>query len=1173
MQLNKYSVPVSMARDVLGSELQAAPDQDGTKLHILDLYCDKLKQPHSQTLAEFEKIHTVGKGAYGTAVLYRKKDDDSLVILKEINMHELNHIERQRAMNEVKVLSMLDHPNIISYYDSFEEEGLLMIEMEYADGGTLAQYLAQQDGELEERDILNLFHQMVAAISYLHEHNVLHRDLKTANIFLTKDSEVKLGDFGVAKVMSTGSEAHTILGTPYYISPEICEGKCYNEKSDIWSLGCILYEMACRRRTFEGTNLPAVVNKIMKGQFAPITDRYSPELKALVTDMLQKEPQYRPAAHELLYVRIPEALVKYKETPDEEAGAGISDPQPHPNHKRNRRSALYHLHVPDLELCPIEGFPTKIRITQVAVSDGHTVAVGMERAVYTWGRNRKGQLGHGDLQSRSRPQLVDALKGKAIVRACCGDVFSVFLSDNGIVMTCGDGSQGCLGHGDLCSTSRPCLIEALLSVNVQDIACGLQHVVCVDGDGEVFSWGNGRHGKLGLGNEDDHCVPVKVAFEEQVFIRDVRSGSDGTMFLTDTGSVLACGNNQYNKLGLNERRGLLMQMTTLFARTDVEGRKVPTIVKALRHHRVRDAVLGPSHSIVLVEPGLLFTFGKNTEGQLGTANTKAYKVPVHVKELQDKTLTTLGCGETFSVVGADDNSILFWGTKHRSAGSTDQLGLTAVNQAATEVAGAPVCPPKAEEPSVRPGNSTARNKDTDSENHKKEQVGTSLGKESKQAGEGNLDAQESSSLIPAAQRVSKPDSLEEHVTYMNSMSVKDPMETRLANCKSESKDVRDLGRSKVFGSQISFQDREAIQQLVPTLLVSLKQVLQESSDTHAPTLRTVICNKENIFVLVEHSLPLSHKRVRKHRNFRRRGGREYTEQQLGHNLHYSHSSNDAGDEYTSSEMSELETGRLMPTWIRNELSDAAPIEVGTVPQGNEPELIAGEDRGRVKEVEAAGVVESTEAVVSTESNAATKELEMSSTSAVRAHGRKLPEATCKSGILRTKVTGSHRAHTRLRSERGHSKSTGPWVSSPPSSVNTSKHFHHPALTESSLSKNKNTDLSRVAKQVLEGKQREEESIQQQEEKQKSLEVLHEQQRSAMERETRLQMEIDGLYKELKEQKQLLKHNSDVMQQLQEQLLKVQSQQFRTSSRAEREQSNHKSHRTAAKAESRVCAVM
>ena len=96
-----------------------------------------------QSLAAFEKIRTVGKGAYGTAVLYRKKDDDSLVILKEINLHDLNASERQLALNEVKLLSIMDHPNIVSYFDSFEEDGILMIEMEYADGGTLSQMLLQ----------------------------------------------------------------------------------------------------------------------------------------------------------------------------------------------------------------------------------------------------------------------------------------------------------------------------------------------------------------------------------------------------------------------------------------------------------------------------------------------------------------------------------------------------------------------------------------------------------------------------------------------------------------------------------------------------------------------------------------------------------------------------------------------------------------------------------------------------------------------------------------------------------------------------------------------------------------------------------------------------------------------------------------------------------------------
>ena len=115
-------------------------------------------------------------------------------------MLDLSATERQMALNEVRVLATLDHPNIVTYYDSFERDGILMIEMEYADGGNLAESLAKKTVRMEEKDIVNIFSQIVSAIRHMHDNNVLHRDLKTANIFLTKENMVKVGDFGISKV-------------------------------------------------------------------------------------------------------------------------------------------------------------------------------------------------------------------------------------------------------------------------------------------------------------------------------------------------------------------------------------------------------------------------------------------------------------------------------------------------------------------------------------------------------------------------------------------------------------------------------------------------------------------------------------------------------------------------------------------------------------------------------------------------------------------------------------------------------------------------------------------------------------------------------------------------------------------------------------------------------------
>ncbi|CAG0889811.1 unnamed protein product [Darwinula stevensoni] len=678
-------VTVGMSKDLFGADIQVSkpyPDKD-SPMTVGELYFhvkklkDQLKQAARVTtmgakvkdLSRYERIRQVGKGAFGTAVLYRRMDDDTQVVIKEINMHDLSASERHLALNEIQVLALLDHPNIIRYLDSFERDGVLMIEMEYADNGTLASWLAQLTRRLEEREILVVFHQIVSAIRHIHQHNILHRDLKTANIFLTKNGIVKVGDFGISKMLTTRQGgANTVLGTPYYISPEMCEEKQYDEKSDIWALGCILYEMACLHKTFEGSNLPALVNKIMKGQFAPIRGNYSPLFKQLVRDLLQREPEFRPTAAEILYTRMPELLISFDQneldrfdsTSDPEFRNALAAVQ------LNVRSVLYYIkaYQNQLHLEPIR-LPPRSRINQVCVATTHIVALTAELLVFTWGEGKRGQLGHEMLENwRAEPTCVESLKGKAITKIGAGDGFSIFASDNGIAMSCGDGTSGCLGHGDWNSSSKPKLIEQLLSVDVNAVACGNKHVVIVGSEGDVYSWGKGEGGRLGLGHEDDCQSPTPVTVPPDVQIQSVRCGGDGTIFLTERGIMFACGNNARNKLGLNPPTPLI----SLRKQNEKEKALVPTPCASVQA-RVVDVAMSSYHTAVLTETGTLVTFGRNSDGQLGRGHSRPTTSPGSVKGMSDKVVTMIACGATFTVVGTLENTLYMWGTRYVSPNS------------------------------------------------------------------------------------------------------------------------------------------------------------------------------------------------------------------------------------------------------------------------------------------------------------------------------------------------------------------------------------------------------------------------------------------------------------------------------------------------------------------------
>ncbi|KAH7935277.1 hypothetical protein HPB52_005702 [Rhipicephalus sanguineus] len=252
-------------------------------------------------LPRFAQCYSM-KNILSVVTLYSEKSTGRKVVIKHIPVQQMSREEKEGSLNEAKVLAMLHHPNIIAYYDSFLEEKSLAIVMEYAPGGNLYDYLKQRGRALlSERQVLSYFAQVLLALEHVHSRQILHRDLKTQNLLLNQcRSIVKVGDFGISKILSSKSKAESLVGTPNNLSPEICVGKPYNQKSDIWALGCILYELLTLRSPFEGNHVPSLVIKIIRGSYEPVSDHYSPQVRHLLEQMLQKEPSQRPSVNQLM---------------------------------------------------------------------------------------------------------------------------------------------------------------------------------------------------------------------------------------------------------------------------------------------------------------------------------------------------------------------------------------------------------------------------------------------------------------------------------------------------------------------------------------------------------------------------------------------------------------------------------------------------------------------------------------------------------------------------------------------------------------------------------------------------------------------------------------------------------------------------------------------------------
>uniref|UniRef100_A0A2K6T657 non-specific serine/threonine protein kinase n=1 Tax=Saimiri boliviensis boliviensis TaxID=39432 RepID=A0A2K6T657_SAIBB len=211
--------------------------------------------------------------------------------------------ERQAAEQEAQLLSQLKHPNIVTYKESWEGgDGLLYIVMGFCEGGDLYRKLKEQKRQLlPENQVVEWFVQIAMALQYLHEKHILHRDLKTQNVFLTRTNIIKVGDPGIARVLENHCDmASTLIGTPYYMSPELFSNKPYNSKSDVWALGCRVYEMATLKHAFNAKDMNSLVYQIIEGKLLPMPRDYSPELAELIRTMLSKRPEERPSVRSIL---------------------------------------------------------------------------------------------------------------------------------------------------------------------------------------------------------------------------------------------------------------------------------------------------------------------------------------------------------------------------------------------------------------------------------------------------------------------------------------------------------------------------------------------------------------------------------------------------------------------------------------------------------------------------------------------------------------------------------------------------------------------------------------------------------------------------------------------------------------------------------------------------------